>query len=138
MIGDFTVVLLVAASLFSLQFGFFAMLFSLIEMQSVQSSLTQMLQSFSGDFSPKTSVQAVQLSFLATNALAMVLLTVHFVSETIKCDYSSRVIVGRLQMMSILRVDGKWGGLVSTPSIVSPLTFFIITPLQLLKPELVT
>jgi len=97
-----------------------------------------MLQSLSGDFHSKPSVQAIQLIFLVTIALAMIVLTAYFVSETIKCDYQSRVTIGRLQMMSVLRVDSKWGGLLSMPSIFSPLTFFIITPLQLLKPELIT
>ena len=75
---------------------------------------------------------------MVTNALALVILTACFVGKTTKCDYQNRVMIGRLQMMAVLRVDSKWGGLIATPSIFSPLTFFIITPLHLLKPELIT
>lgn len=89
LIADFAGACFVCGLLFAIQLAFFVMLYSLIQMQSANQGMNQMLQSLYGNFSTIKSVLIMQLVFLVTNALASVLFTVYFVNETIKKDYES-------------------------------------------------
>lgn len=41
-------------------------------------------------------------------------------------------------MMSILRIDDTWGGLIATPSLFTPISFFLWNPIILIGPKQMT